>query len=92
MIDGPQIISYFFPKYIVNNVIACFSNIESTVGPRLSGHQLAGYLYYPAAILRYILSIFTSNLAQNKNKLLKFLGVLHCLDPFYINDNLLQTQ
>ena len=29
-----------------------------TVGPRLSGHQLSGYLYYPAMILQYILSIF----------------------------------
>ena len=26
----------------------------STVGPRLSGHQLSGYLYYPAMILQYI--------------------------------------
>ena len=25
-----------------------------TVGPRLSGHQLSGYLYYPAMILQYI--------------------------------------
>ena len=31
---------------------------KSTVGPRLSGHQLSGYLYYPAMILQYILSIF----------------------------------
>ena len=30
----------------------------NTVGPRLSGHQLSGYLYYPAMILQYILSIF----------------------------------
>ena len=29
-----------------------------TVGPRLSGHQLSGYLYYPAMILHCILSIF----------------------------------
>ena len=29
-----------------------------TVGPRLSGHLLSGYLYYPAMILQYILSIF----------------------------------
>ena len=29
-----------------------------TVGPRLSGHQLSGYLYYPAMILQYTLSYF----------------------------------
>ena len=34
--------------------------IIPTVGPRLSGHQLSGYLYYPAAILQCIMSSFHS--------------------------------
>ena len=29
-----------------------------TVGPQLSGHQLSGYLCYPATILQCILFIF----------------------------------
>ena len=33
-------------------------DFNCTVGPRLSGHQLSGYLYYPATILKCILSIF----------------------------------
>ena len=49
----------------------------NTVGPRLFGHQLSGYLYYPAAILQCILSILHSfphtNFAQNKNKVDKYL-------------------
>ena len=36
-------IQYFLPN-----------TLHSTVGPRLSGHQLSGYLYYPATILQYI--------------------------------------
>ena len=31
-----------------------FIQIIGTVGPRLSGHQLSGFLYYPAMILQYI--------------------------------------
>ena len=32
--------------------------IKTTVGPRLSGHQLSGYLCYQARILQCVLSIF----------------------------------
>ena len=35
-----------------------FQYAVSTVGPQLSGHQLSGYLYYPATILQCKLSIF----------------------------------
>ena len=63
-------------------------NIASTVGPRLSGHQLSGYLYYPAMILQYILSIFNLRLAQDKNKEVKYLFYF-IVYPFYTNDKLL---
>ena len=48
----------------------------STVGPRLSGHQLSGYLYYPAVILQCILCISHSFphkiLLKTKTRLMNF--------------------
>ena len=41
----------------ISEEIATFID-NITVGPRLSGHQLSGYLCYPAAILQCILFIF----------------------------------
>ena len=47
-----------------------------TVGPWLSGHQLSGYLYYLATILKWILSIFHSfpltMLLKTKTKFVNF--------------------
>ena len=46
----------------------------STVGPRLSGHQLSGYLHYPAMMLQYIVyCLYCLSLAQYKNKGVKYL-------------------
>ena len=59
--------------------------ILNTVGPRLSGHQLSGYLYYSAMILQYI---FNLRLAQDKNKEVKYL-FYSIVYPFYTNDKLL---
>ena len=64
---------------------------SSTVGPRLSGHQLSGYLYYPATILQYVLSIFNLSLAQDKNNEVKY-QFYFIVYPFYINDKLLQIE
>ena len=35
-------------------IMKIHSKSTNTVRPRLSGHQLSGYLYYPAMILQYI--------------------------------------
>ena len=48
-----------FQTSVINSiVINCINKLHDvvgkrhTVGPRLSGHQLSGYLYYPAMILQ----------------------------------------
>ena len=62
--DGKVTIDVRFYAMVAKNFIVLHNNrhklikYEYTVGPRLSGHQLSGYLYYPAMILQYILSIF----------------------------------
>ena len=53
--------------------------------------SVIGYLYYPATILQYILSIFNLSLAQDKNKEVKYLFYF-IVYPFYINDKLLQIE
>ena len=47
--------------------------IISTVGPRLSGHQLSGYISYTV----HFSLIYTSNLAQNINKVDLFYFILY---------------
>ena len=42
--------------------------LSTTVGPRLSGHQLSGYLYYPAMILQYIVYCLFSTTVLLKTK------------------------
>ena len=42
--------------------------IPYTVGPRLSGHQLSGYLYYPAMILQYDIVYFQLKSCSRKKK------------------------
>ena len=45
---------------------------QCTVGPRLSGHQLSGYLHYPAVILQYIVyclyCLFSTVLLKKKQR------------------------
>ena len=63
-----------------------------TVGPRLSGHQLSGYLYYPAMILQYIIIVyFQLKFLLKKEKVVKYLFYF-IVYPFYMNDNLLQIE
>ena len=62
-----------------------------TVGPRLSGYQLYGYLYYPAMILQYNIVYFqlmSCSRQKQSNKYLFYFIVY----PFYTNDNLLQIE
>ena len=61
-----------------------------TVGPRLSGHQLSGYLYYPAMFLQYIV-YFQLKVLLKKEKVVKYLFYF-IVYPFYMNDNLLQIE
>ena len=49
------------------------------------------YLYYPATILQYILSIFNLSLAQDKNKEVKYL-LYFIVYQFYTNYKLLQIE
>ena len=67
-----------------------------TVGPRLSGHQLSGYLYYPAMILQYIVFCLyclfsTTVLLKTKTKQPNICFIL-LSNPFYMSDNLLQME
>ena len=64
-----------------------------TVWPRLSGHQLSGYLSYLAVILQCILCIFHSFphqiLLKTKTKWIKICFHSTCI---FVNDNLSQIQ
>ena len=62
----------------------------NTVGPWLSGHQLSGYLYYPAAVLQCI--VYFPLKSYSKQKQTSYICVLYHLYPLYINNNLLQIQ
>ena len=86
--------NYYIAKALSNSLMTPPSFgiwYASTVGPRLSGHQLSGYLYYPAMILQYILSIFNYKVLLKKEKVVKYLFYF-IVYPFYMNDNLLQIE
>ena len=53
------------------------------------GHQLSGYLYYPAMILQYNIVYFQLMSCSRQNKVVKYLFYF-IVYPFYTNDNLLQ--
>ena len=70
---------------------------QGTVGPRWSGHQLSGYLHYPARILQLVYSLFFIHfhfkiLLKTKTKFVNFIFISVYISILYSNNNLLHMK